>query len=144
MYGLLRTYDLEIQQRKARKVNRDKSLALRAKARKEENSYTGNPRNQIRNQISVNDSVSVTDDSSREDKDDSSNEAKIQEIMACITKRLMNVKFGRDKRKVNYKKDSSDSVNDKDGSKVDWSKIKCFNCEKTRHLAKDCTKTKSD
>ena len=77
MYGLLRTYDLEIQQRKARKVNRDKSLALRAKARKEESSYTGNPRNQIRNQISVNDSVSVTDDSSREDKDDSSNEAKI-------------------------------------------------------------------
>ena len=53
------------------------------------------------------------------------------------------MKFGRDNRKVSYKKDSYESVNDKDGSKVDWSKIKCFNCEKTGHFAKDCKKSKS-
>ena len=80
VYGLLRTPDLEIQQRKARKVNRDKSLALRAKTRKEVSSYAEKPRNQIRNQILVTDSISVTDDSSKDDEDDSSNESKIQEI----------------------------------------------------------------
>ena len=53
-----------------------------------------------------------------DDEDDSSNEAKIQEIMACIAKGLRKVKFGRHNRKVNYNKDSSESY----GSKVDWSK----------------------
>ena len=144
MYGLLRTHDLEIQQRKARKVNRHKSLELRAKTKKEVSSYAEKPRNKIWNQISVTNSISVSDDSSGDDKDDSSNEAKIQEIMACIAKGLRKVKFGRDKGKASYKKDSSESMNDKDGSKFDWLKIKCFNCEKIGHFAKDCTKPKSD
>ncbi|XP_017227897.1 spindle pole body component 110-like [Daucus carota subsp. sativus] len=144
VYRLLKTRDLEIQQRKAKKVNRDKSLVLITKTRKEVSSYAEKPRNQIMNQISVTDSVSVTDNSSGDDEDDSPNEAKIQEIMACIAKGQRKVKFGRDKRKVNYKKDSSESVNEKYGSKVDWSKIKCFNCEKIGHFAKDCTKPKSD
>ena len=97
-----------------------------------------------RNQVSVTDTISVTDDSSGDDENDSSDEAKIHEIMACIAKGLRKVRFRRDDRKVNYKKDSSGSMNDTKGNKVDWSKIKCFNCEKTGHLAKDCTKPKSD
>ena len=70
VYGLLRTHDLESQQRKARKVNRDRSLALRAKEGDEASNYDEKPRKQIRNKISVIDSISVTDDSSEDDKDD--------------------------------------------------------------------------
>ncbi|XP_017216873.1 uncharacterized protein LOC108194442 [Daucus carota subsp. sativus] len=67
VYGLLRTHDLEIQQRKARNENRDKSLALRAKTKKEKSNYVEKRQNQIRNQVSVINTISVTEDSSGDD-----------------------------------------------------------------------------
>ena len=66
-------------------------------------SYAEKPRNQIRNHVLVTDIISIADDTSGDDENDSSDEAKIQEIMACIAKGLRKVIFWRDKRKVNNK-----------------------------------------
>ena len=85
VYGILKTHELEVQQRKARMENRLRSLALRASARKDKKkSYAEKPRNQIRNQVSDIDILSDTDDSSGDYANESSDEAKMQEIMACI------------------------------------------------------------
>ena len=84
VYGILKTHELEVQQRKARKENRLRSLALRTSSSKDQRSYAEKPRNQIRNQVSDTDILLVTDDSSGDDTNDSSGEAKMQEIMECI------------------------------------------------------------
>nr|XP_017233171.1 PREDICTED: TMV resistance protein N-like [Daucus carota subsp. sativus] len=86
IYGILRTHDLEVQQRKARKENRENSLAPRAMTVKEKRSYAEKPRKQVRSQVSETDILSVTNDSSEDSADEVSDEAKMQEIMACIEK----------------------------------------------------------
>ena len=64
--------------------------------------------------------------------------------MVCIAKGLKKVQFGRHKKKEQSKENSSESSNDNKGNKVDWSKIKCFNCDNIGHFAQDCRKPKTD
>ena len=64
----------------------------------------------------------------------------MQEIMARISQGLRKVRFGRGKKKDQFKENSSGSSNEIKGSKVDWSKIKCFNYVKIGHYAQDCRK----
>ena len=64
----------------------------------------------------------------------------MQVIMACIAQGLRKIKFGRGKKKDQSKGNSSGSSNEIKGSKVDWSNIKCFNCDKIGHYAQDCRK----
>ena len=119
VYGILKTRELKVQQRKTRNENKLRSLALRVSTRKDQRSYAEKPRNQIRNQVSDTDILSVTDDSSGDDTNDSSDEAKMQEIMACIAQGLRKVKFGRGKKKDQSKGNSSGSSNEIKGNKVD-------------------------
>ena len=144
VYGILKTHELEVQQRKAGKENRLRSLALRASVRKDQRSYAEKPRNRIRYQVSDTDILSVPDESSGDNVDDSSDEAKMQEIMACIAQGLRKVKFGRRKKKDQFKENSSGSSNEIKRSKVDWSKIKCFNCDNIGHYAQDSKKLRMD
>ena len=61
---------MEVQQRKARKENREKSLALRDRIRRKKRSYAEKPRKQVRTQETNTDNLSDTDGASENSTED--------------------------------------------------------------------------
>ncbi|KAL8133914.1 hypothetical protein AgCh_009107 [Apium graveolens] len=108
------THDLEVQQRKVRKNNKGKSVALKVnnKASKERSVEATRKKNNL--------PESDTDDLSSNPDDDTDS------------------KTGE--RKSSGRREGKDSK----AEKVDRSKIKCYNCDEPGHFATECKKTKHD
>ncbi|KAL8147915.1 hypothetical protein AgCh_005295 [Apium graveolens] len=145
VYGMLRTYDLEVQQRKERNRRKGKSVALKvnAKASKERSVEVTKKKNNL--------PESYTDDLSSNSNDDIDSETDenvtyfdAMQMAALLVKgfkrmqfkksqknRSFRKKFTRGERKSTRRRDGHDSK----AGKVDMSKIKCYNCDEPGHFA---------
>ena len=144
IYGMLKTHDMELQQRKNRKGNRSKGVALKVDSRSG-GSMKGKGRTTYPDESSNpdDDSESNTDDSNT---DDSSSDEDIKEMMAMLVKGFKKFKYRKQKRQFNSSKKSSKSGEKKEKDsktgKLDKSKVRCYNCDGMGHFATECKKAK--
>ena len=156
LYGMLKTHDLELQQRKYRKSNKVKQVALKIDSKpavdKEKNSdYAKRKEKEV-----VSSDESDTDDESNTDDDSNSNGSSdddMMQMMAMIVRGLRKMKFRRQGRKENFTKKFSTfegkerlkkrERKDYKADKVDKSKIKCFNCDGIGHYANEFKRPKA-
>ena len=85
IYRMLKTHDMELQQRKNRKGNKSKGVALKVDSRS-----AGSMKGKGRTSYPDDDSESNTDDSNT---DDSSNDEDIKEMMAMLVKGFKKFKY---------------------------------------------------
>ena len=144
IYGMLKTHDMELQQRKNRKGNRSKGVALKVDSRSA-GSMKGKGRTAYPDESSNpdDDSESNTDDSNT---DESSSDEDIKEMMAMLVKGFKKFKYRKQKRQFNSSKKSSKSGEKKEKDsktgKLDKSKVRCYNCDGMGHFATECKKAK--
>ena len=141
IYGMLKTHDMELQQRKNRKGNRSKGVALKVASRSN-GSMKGKGR------TAYHDESSNPDDDSESNTDDSSSDEDIKEMMAMLVKGFKKFKYRKQKRQFNSSKKSSNSGENKEKDsktgKLDKSKVRCYNCDGMRQFAIECKKAKKN
>ena len=144
IYGMLKTHDMELQQRKNRKSNRNKGVALKIDSRSS-GSMKGKGRTTYPDESSNpdDDNESNTDDSNT---DESSSDEDIKEMMAMLVKGFKRMKYRKQKRQFNSSKkfDKSGEKKEKDSKtrQLDKSKVRCYNCDGMGHFATECEKAK--
>ena len=144
IYGMLKTHDMELQQRKYRKSNRNKGVALKVDSRS-----SGSTKGKAK--ASYPDESSNTDDDVESNTDDSnadesSSDEDIQEMVALLVKGFKKFKLRKQKKQFNSSKRSSRSGEKKEKDskteKLDKSKVRCYNCDGMGHFANECKKAK--
>ena len=156
LYGILKTHDLELQQRKNMKSTKVKQVALKVDSRpavaKEKNSNIAKRKGKevVSSNESNTDTESDTDD---ETNPDGSSDDDMIQMMVMIVRGFNKIKFRRRRRKENYTKKSSTSKGkerfkkregkDYKVDRLDKSKIKCFNCDGIGHYTNKCRKPKA-
>ena len=141
---MLKTHDMELQQRKNRKSNRNKGVALKIDSRSS-GSMKGKGRTAYPDESSNldDDSESNTDDSNT---DESSSDEDIKEMMAMLVKGFKKLKYRKQKRQFNsskkFGKSGEKKEKDSKTGKLDKSKVRCYNCDGMGHFATECKKAK--
>ena len=144
IYGMLKTHDMELQQRKNRKSNRNKGVALKIDSRSS-GSMKGKGR------TSYSDESSSTDDDIESNIDDSntdgsSSDEDIEQMMAMLVKGFKIMKYMKQKRQFNsskkFVKSGEKKEKDSKTGKLDKSKVRCYNCDGMGHFATECKKAK--
>ncbi|KAK1358784.1 hypothetical protein POM88_043258 [Heracleum sosnowskyi] len=149
IYGMLRTHDLEVQQRKNKKSSKAKSIALKAEAKSK-----GKAMEVSRNKTRIvesdpDDSSSDTDGNPDANTDDDSSDSDMEEMVAMIVRNFRRMKFRKNKRQDNFQKKTFNADKDKyikkdsKGSKFDKSKVRCYKYNGMGHFASECMKTKA-
>ena len=148
IYGILRTHDLEVEQRKKKRNQKSKHVALNIEA--------SNPRHKSDKmskgkckaiKSDTDDSPSDTDTDAN--TDDESTDSDMMEMVAMLVKGFKKMKFRRDKKQGKFQKKSFNTDREgykkKEGKsgKLDMSKVKCYNCDGMGHFATECKKTKA-
>ena len=144
IYGMLKTHDMELQQRKSRKSNRNKRVALKVDSRSS-GSMKGKGKTAYPDESSNpdDDSESNTDDSNT---DESLIDEDIKEMMAMLVKDFKRMKYKKQKRQFNSSKKFGKSGKKKEKDfktgKLDKSKVRCYNCYGMGHFSTECKKAK--
>ena len=144
IYGMLKTHDMELQQRKNRKSNQNKGVALKVDSRSS-GSMKGKGKTVYPDESSNpdDDSESNTDDSNT---DESSSDEDIKEMMAMLVKGFKRMKYRKQKRQFNsskkFGKSGEKKEKDSKTGKLDKSKVRCYNCDGMGHFATECKKAK--
>ena len=145
VYGMLKTHDMELQQRKYRKSSRNKGVALKVDSRS-----SGSTKGKAK-QASYPDESSNTDDdvesnTDGSNADESSSDEDIQEMVALLVKGFKKFKYRKQQKMFNSAKKSSRSGEKKEKDskteKLDKSKVRCYNCDGMGHFANECKKAK--
>lgn len=122
IYGMLRTHDLEVQQRKNKKSIKAKSVALNVEASKSKSKTVEVSRRKAKAVKSdTDDSSSDTDTNT----DDESTDSEMMEMVAMIVKGFKKMKFRKNRKQGNFQKRS-------------------FNTDKERYKKKDNKDNKFD
>ena len=141
---MLKTHDMELQQRKIRKSNKNKGVALKVDSRSS-GSIKGKGKTTYPDESSNpdDDSESNTDDSNT---DGSSSDEDIEEMMAMLVKGFKRMKYRKQKKQFNSSKKFGKSGGKKEkeskSGKLDKSKVRCYNCDGMGHFATECKKAK--
>ena len=144
IYGMLKTHDMELQQRKSRKSNKNKGVALKVDSRSS-GSIKG------KGKIAYPDESSNPDDDSESNTDDSntdgsSSDEDIEEMMTILVKGFKRMKYKKQKKQFNSSKKFGKSGGKKEkeskSGKLDKSKVRCYNCDGMGHFATECKKAK--
>ena len=131
IYGILKTHDMELQQRKSMKSNKNKGVALKVDSRSS-GSIKG------KGKITYPDESSNPDDDSESNTDDSntdgsSSDEDIEEMMAVLVKGFKRMKYRKQKKKFNSSKKPGKSRGKREkepkSGKLDKSKVRCYNCD---------------
>ena len=144
IYGMLKTHDMELQQRKSRKNNKNKGAALKVDSRSN-GSIKGKGKTTYPDESSNpdDDSESNTDDSNT---DGSSSDEDNEEMMAMLVKGFNRMKYRKQKKQFNSSKKFGKSGGKKEKDfktgKLDKSKVRCYNCDGMGHFATECKKAK--
>ena len=149
IYGMLKTHDMELQQRKSRKSNKNKGVALKVDSRSS-GSIKGKGKIAYPDESSNpdDDSESNTDDSNTDDSntDGSSSDEVIEEMMAMLVKGFKRMKYRKHKKQLNSSKKPGKSGGKREkeskSGKLDKSKVRCYNCDGLGHFAIECKKAK--
>ena len=141
---MLKTHDMELQQRKSRKNNKNKGVALKVDSRSS-GSIKGKGKTAYPDESSNpdDDSESNTNDSNT---DGSSSDEDIEEMMAMLVKGFKRMKYRKQKKQFNSSKKFGKSGGKKEKDfktgKLDKSKVRCYNCDGMGHFATECKKAK--
>ena len=143
LYGVLKTYELEIQHDEEieKGQRKDKSVALVAKSKEEETSegvvVEAPSRIAGENKLNAGKGKSKEESVHRENLDD------IDEYLAFMSRRFSKLKFKRNpalsKSIPNYRRDSQQNK-----SFVERSKFKCYNCGIDVHFSNECRIPKTE
>ncbi|XP_074351397.1 uncharacterized protein LOC141690502 [Apium graveolens] len=149
VYGMLKTHDLEIQQRKNRKGQKMKVVALNAETQKgKENMSERSRRMNILEESDIDD---VSDPGTDTDKDSEidMDDPQVVEMAEMLVKGFRRMRFTKPQRKGGFIRRFSGQGKDRfrksDGQytkerKFDKTKITCYNCNERGHLANECPK----
>ncbi|KAK1373841.1 hypothetical protein POM88_030034 [Heracleum sosnowskyi] len=156
IYGLLKTHELEIEQRNKRSGKKTKSVALKVEekpVKKESSRKKAKGKALViksESESSNSDDGSNTDDEASDSEDDDEEMMKMAALMVKTFKKMGFKNFKKGKRfsredsnsyKRKFKK--SDEKDTKPGRK-DKSKIQCYKCKEMVHYAPECKKGKSE
>ncbi|KAK1396741.1 hypothetical protein POM88_006604 [Heracleum sosnowskyi] len=149
VYGMLRTHDLEVQQRKNKKGNTAKSIDLKAEAKSKGKAVEVSKRKTQVAESDPDDSSSDTDGNPDANPDGDSSDSDMEEMVAMIVRSFRRMKFRKARRQGNLQKRTFNADKDKNikkeskGSKFDKSKVRCYKCNGMGHFASECKKTKA-
>ncbi|KAK1383847.1 hypothetical protein POM88_021582 [Heracleum sosnowskyi] len=156
IYGLLKTHELEIEQRNKRSGKKTKSVALKVEekhVKKESSRKKAKGKALViksDSESSNYDDGSNTDDEASDSEDDEEEMMKMAALMVKTFKKMGFKNFKKGKRfsrrdsnsdKINFRK--SDGRDTKSGKK-DKSEIQCYKCKEMGHYAPECKKGKSE
>ena len=146
---MLRTHDLEIQQKKNKRSIKAKSVALNVEAKSKEKAMKVSVNRHKAVQWDHDDSTSDTDADPDADTDDGSTDSDMMEMVAMIVKGFKKMKFRKARKQGNFQKRpfnaEKNRYNKKEGksSNFDKSKLRCYNCDGMGHIAAECKKGKA-
>ncbi|KAK1388182.1 hypothetical protein POM88_016360 [Heracleum sosnowskyi] len=149
VYGMLRTHDLEVQQRKNKKRSKAKTIALNVEAKSKGKTMEVSRRKSRIVESDPDDSSSDTDGNSDANTDDDSSDSDMEEMVAMIVRGFKKMKFRKARRQGNFQKRTFNAHKDKyikkdsKGSKFDKLKVRCYKCNGMGHFASECKKTKA-
>ncbi|KAK1359193.1 hypothetical protein POM88_043667 [Heracleum sosnowskyi] len=149
VYGMLRTHDLEVQQRKNKKSSKARSIALKAEAKSKGKAMEVSRSKSRVAESDPDDSSSDTDGNPDANTDDDSFDSDMEEMVVMIVRNFRRMKFRKNRRQGNFQKKAFNSNKDKyikkdsKGSKFDKSKVRCYKCNGIGHFASECKKTKA-
>ncbi|XP_074327787.1 uncharacterized protein LOC141665701 [Apium graveolens] len=143
LYGRLKTYDLEMQQRKNKKSMKVKSVALLMGSEKEQEEEPIEARIKDSRKKGKN----IIESESTETDSDSEDEIYLSQMMAMFAKNFKRMKFikrtGKFSKRPSFKKEDEKIEKGKSTIiKLDKANVECFNCGILRHFASDCRKVK--
>ena len=147
IYGMLRTHDLEVQQRKNRRSIKAKSVALNVEAKSKRKAVEVSRKKVKVVESDTEDAPSDTDPDPESDGD--STDSDMKEMVAMIVKGFKKMKFRKARRQGNLQRRTSNAEKegyqkqDSKGSKFDKSKVRCYNCNGLGHFATECKKAKT-
>ncbi|KAL8108175.1 hypothetical protein AgCh_024571 [Apium graveolens] len=154
VYDMLRTYDLEVHQRKERKSSKGKSVTLKVnvKASKERSVEVARKKSNLP-ESDTDDSSSNPDDDTNSETDENVTDSDVMQMAALLVKGFKRMQFRKSQKNRSFRKKFTggerksigrrDGKDSKDG-KVDKSKIKCYNGDEPGHFVIECKKTKHD
>ncbi|KAK1371594.1 hypothetical protein POM88_037686 [Heracleum sosnowskyi] len=149
VYGMLRTHDLVVQQRKNKKSSKARSIALKAEAKSKGKAMEVSKRKLVEAESYSDNSSSDTDGNPDANTDDNSSDSDMEEMVAMIIRNFRRMKFRNRRRQGNFQKKTFNADKDKytkkdsKGSKFDKSKVRCYKCNGMGHFASECKKTKA-
>ncbi|KAK1397404.1 hypothetical protein POM88_007267 [Heracleum sosnowskyi] len=149
VYGMLRTHDLKVQQRKNKKSSKAKTIALNVEAKSKGKAMEVSRRKSRIVESDPDDSSSDTDCNPDANTDDDSSDSDMEEMVAMIVRGFKKMKFRKARRQGNFQKRTfnadKDKYNKKDSKsgKFDKSKVRCYKCNGMGHFATECKKTKA-
>ncbi|KAK1378501.1 hypothetical protein POM88_025245 [Heracleum sosnowskyi] len=146
---MLRTHDLEVQQRKNKKSSNAKTIALNVEAKSKGKAMEVSRRKSRVVESDPDDSSSDTDGNPDANTDDDSSDSDMEEMVAMIVRGFKKMKFRKARRQGNFQKRTFNADKDKyikkdnKGSKFDKSKVRCYKCNGMGHISSECKKTKA-
>ncbi|KAL8126025.1 hypothetical protein AgCh_013353 [Apium graveolens] len=154
VYGMLKTHDFEVRQRRQRKSNKGKSVALKVndKALRKKSAGAARKKNNLP-ESDTDDSSSNPDDDTDSETDENMTDSNVMQIAALLVRGFRMMQFRKSKNHRSFRKkltgSERKSTGRKDGKdsragKVDRTKIKCYNCDEPGHFATEGKKTKHD
>ncbi|KAK1357060.1 hypothetical protein POM88_050316 [Heracleum sosnowskyi] len=149
VYGMLRTHDLEVQQRKNKKSSKAKTIALNVEAKSKGKAVKVSRRKSSIVESDHDDSSSDTDGNPDANTDVDSSDSDMEEMVAMIVRGFKKMKFRKARRQGNFQKRTFNAVKDKyikkdsKVSKFDKPKVRCYKCNGMGHFASECKKTKA-
>ncbi|KAL8089032.1 hypothetical protein AgCh_038696 [Apium graveolens] len=155
IYGMLKTHELEMEQRSKRKGGKSRTVALKAE---EESPKAATSRKDKGKALFT---KSDTESSSSESDDDSESESlpktdadeEMMKLCALMVKGITKIAYRkfRKGKKFSRKGTSSDKKNFRrsegrggKSDRGDYTNVKCYNCGEKDHISPDCKKVKSD
>ena len=144
VYGKLRAYELEWQQRKGRSEGKTKFIDLIFQDEKEKSvkDHFGALKRKEKKKVPSESESSDTDS----DSEEKGSEADMKEIMAMFARSFRKGKFKRRRFSRNFlNKDEDQKINRERSKfvKLAKAKIKCFNCNEQCHFASECKKPRN-
>ncbi|KAK1398207.1 hypothetical protein POM88_008070 [Heracleum sosnowskyi] len=144
---MLRTHDLEVQQRKNKKSSKAKTIALNVEAKSKGKTMKVSRRKSRIDESDPDDSSSDTDGNPDANTDDDSSDSDMEEMVAMIVRSFKKMKFRKARRQGNFQKRTFNTdkhiKKESKGSKFDKSKVRCYKCNGMGHFASECKKTKA-
>ena len=152
VYGKLRAYDLEVQQKKQARDAKAKPVALTVESEEEEAADIPLPKVEKKKSSKKALTAQLEESESDEsiDSDSADSETDVDELAALLARALRGKKFRRFRSKAKQQakdqqvdeKRRTDKSKKKQYIKLDKSKLKCFNCGETGHFSAECKKAK--
>ncbi|KAK1368041.1 hypothetical protein POM88_034133 [Heracleum sosnowskyi] len=104
VYGMLRTHDLEVQQRKNKKSSKAESIALKSEAKSKGKAMEVSRSKTRIVESNPDDSSSDTDGNPDANTDDDSSDSDMEEMVAMIVRNFRRMKFRKNRRQGNFQK----------------------------------------